>query len=665
MRTSLFALCEGHQYNTSIMDATPAKARAATPASEDPRRLAYHDRFALQQADQAIRRDAVRALVELITNANDSYHRLEDRGGHTAGIIILEINRKRQDSVLRVRDFAEGMTGATMNQQVGTYGAPTSGFQEGQSVRGLWGRGLKDAFYGLGQGTVTSIVDGRLYQSQLYIHKGAPMYEPAGEGRPVELEDREQYQIPRGNGTVIEIIISRPEVPVPLYDTLRFKLQQHFELRNIMNNPGRRIFLRELGARDKIKREVRLSYRHPTGIRIYNEAFYVPGTPAMAHLEVFRSDEPLTTVSEAGDFADGGLLVVSKRVVLELTLLKFKHNEYATRIYGTLTCDSLHDLLGKEETEPILTATRDGLNWDHPFMQQLRAEIEARLEPLVQAERRLAQEAATGVADQSLRKRFNTALRRLNSIAKDILVGTAQQKTPSRPQVPFRGFGFTHGSKSIRSGRPAGVTLRAQLGNGVQAGQPVRVSSENPEVEVLTPEVELKARKDFPDIGEARVQIQGRQVGAEATIRAQANGYRAEARVKVTSKQPVEAPRRTSFITEIEFSASADPQQRVVFDREASKIVIATQAPSVKPYLGEGGAGADTAQGQVLLAELVTEAMTRAIARVGVQSGKLPALHDTLEASIRAHETRLQHEIGHEIHEYFVDRRFRKKQAGE
>ena len=40
------------------------------------RRLQYADRVALQQADQAIRKDAFRALVEVITNCNDSYSRL-------------------------------------------------------------------------------------------------------------------------------------------------------------------------------------------------------------------------------------------------------------------------------------------------------------------------------------------------------------------------------------------------------------------------------------------------------------------------------------------------------------------------------------------------------------------------------------------------------------
>ena len=36
------------------------------------RKLQYADRVAIQQADQAIRKDVFRALVEIITNSNDS-----------------------------------------------------------------------------------------------------------------------------------------------------------------------------------------------------------------------------------------------------------------------------------------------------------------------------------------------------------------------------------------------------------------------------------------------------------------------------------------------------------------------------------------------------------------------------------------------------------------
>src|SRR5438128_10940516 len=91
------------------------------------RKLEYADRFALQQADQAIRKDVIRALVELITNCNDSYHRMEDAGVATSGKIVIELERKWSNTVLRVSDNAEGMNADDMDTRVGKYGGASSG----------------------------------------------------------------------------------------------------------------------------------------------------------------------------------------------------------------------------------------------------------------------------------------------------------------------------------------------------------------------------------------------------------------------------------------------------------------------------------------------------------------------------------------------------------
>ena len=58
--------------------------------SSSSRKLQYADRVALQQADQAIRKDVLRALVEVITNSNDSYSRLEQGGERVSGSIEIE-----------------------------------------------------------------------------------------------------------------------------------------------------------------------------------------------------------------------------------------------------------------------------------------------------------------------------------------------------------------------------------------------------------------------------------------------------------------------------------------------------------------------------------------------------------------------------------------------
>ena len=156
------------------------------------RKLQYADRVALQQADQAIRKDVLRALVEIITNSNDSYSRLEDAGTKVSGEIIIDVWRKHRNSVIRVRDFAEGMDDIRMDVVVGTYGEATSGLKEDLHVRGMWGRGLKDAIFGLGYGYVNSIRDDMLYRSSLLLKEGVPTFE-LDEPIPADEELRAKY----------------------------------------------------------------------------------------------------------------------------------------------------------------------------------------------------------------------------------------------------------------------------------------------------------------------------------------------------------------------------------------------------------------------------------------------------------------------------------------
>lgn len=132
------------------------------------RPLDYHGRHALQQADQAIKKDVVRALVELITNSDDSYRKQEVRNQHVDGRIIVRIQPKRNSpTTIVIQDFAQGMDSDALDRAVGTYADETSGFLTGEPVRGYFGRGLKDAILGLGEGLVTSNVDSWAYEAWL------------------------------------------------------------------------------------------------------------------------------------------------------------------------------------------------------------------------------------------------------------------------------------------------------------------------------------------------------------------------------------------------------------------------------------------------------------------------------------------------------------------
>ncbi len=90
---------------------------------------------------------------------------------------------------------------------------------------------------------------------------------------------REKYGIPQGNGTVIEIIVSREDVKMPQYNNLRNYLQRHFELRPIMSNPNRKIILRDIASDGKLRQEHELSYKSPLGEKVLEETLPVKAIP--------------------------------------------------------------------------------------------------------------------------------------------------------------------------------------------------------------------------------------------------------------------------------------------------------------------------------------------------------------------------------------------------
>ena len=618
------------------------------------RKLQYADRVALQQADQAIRKDVLRALVEIITNSNDSYSRLEDSGKPASGEIIIDVWRKHKNSVIRVRDFAEGLDDARMDKVVGTYGEATSGLKEDLHVRGMWGRGLKDAIFGLGYGYVNSIRKDTLYRSSLLLKDGVPTFE-LDEPIPATEELREKYGIPEGNGTVIEIILSREDIKMPRFENLRNYLQRHFELRTIMANQSRLIILRNLAGADKVKDEYVLSYKPPKGEKILDEQFEIEGYPASAHLQLLRSNIQLSTRGEEGDYADAGLLVVSQGTVISLTMLKFENDPYASFFYGSLECDYLHDLLKNDE--PVLTATRDGINWSLPFAKALKQSVESRIEPLVQVEREHAIQDEQIKLDKQLRRKLDKTVRELNVIASSEL---SERRTTSdgKPEPPPSGLEFASVRMFVQTGQQVTLTLRAHLSEKIHNGATVFVVSNNPEVDVLTPKIQVNALKEHSEIGIAKIQVEGKQVGNEGIVTAYMGDQKAQVVVQVRSrKEEVEdtpARKHHGLFTDIRFDDRMDPRQRVYLDRVNSTIVVATAAPSVKRYL-DGQHRLDTStQGQVLLAELITEAVCREIARQGVESGRFLAPEGSEADAIQSHFIRLQNRYAHLVHDVIV-----------
>jgi hypothetical protein len=106
-----------------------------------------------------------KGLIELVTNADESYNRLEKKGEVVSGKIEISIDRhtRVKPTVVEVMDYAEGMDSEDMKECVAKYGEDTSR----GGGRGVFGMGLKDALIAFGGGEVISFKHGKKWQCRV------------------------------------------------------------------------------------------------------------------------------------------------------------------------------------------------------------------------------------------------------------------------------------------------------------------------------------------------------------------------------------------------------------------------------------------------------------------------------------------------------------------
>ncbi|MBI2989472.1 MAG: sensor histidine kinase, partial [Deltaproteobacteria bacterium] len=121
-------------------------------------------RHTVRRIKTAMQGNAIRALVELITNADDSYIRLEEEKKTHKGLIEVLYKKEGYRGLFAVRDHAEGMSVDDVGRSFKKYGAATSGMKTGKRVRGYFGQGAKDALASMVDGRVCTFKDGRFVE---------------------------------------------------------------------------------------------------------------------------------------------------------------------------------------------------------------------------------------------------------------------------------------------------------------------------------------------------------------------------------------------------------------------------------------------------------------------------------------------------------------------
>jgi hypothetical protein len=453
-------------------------------------------------------RDVFDALVELITNSDDSYHRLFRGRKRTedGGPILIEYLAGKQ-AALRIYDRAEGMTLSQMYERLGDVGTRQS--EEGD--RGFMARGAKDCTE-LGALTFESIKDDKFYKCTL---TQKPQFIPNVSGERVTPTIREQLHIQRGNGTAVTLQLGTGH-SLPRFDKVARELGWHVALRDILaDDSPTRLLLRNLNRPQEDTE--RVVFRPPLGDVIYDEPFQVPGYKEQAHLKIWRATEVLEDPGER--FRRSGFLIKGERAIHECTLFsqEFERDPLAKKYFGRVECGAIDRMLreydGRRENGQLQTQEnptllidpnrQNGLNRDHPFTQSLFLIPSERLRALIAAERENERVQKREIANRETQTRLDRLAKKAAEFLKQQLEDIQELSTGDDiDKSAFKQAAFifpTYFTLAVGEERVLTYYLNAALVSKNHQQPIASVAVDDPSIIVKVADFQLRPHNSKPD----------------------------------------------------------------------------------------------------------------------------------------------------------------------
>ncbi|MFH0989225.1 MAG: hypothetical protein V1799_04315 [bacterium] len=490
-------------------------------------------RHIVRSVNTAMQGNTIRALVELITNADDSYCSLEDSGKLHSGLIEIIYRKGGYCCYFAVRDEAEGMSRDDIKRSFGekSYGAATSGLKEGKHRRGYFGQGAKDALAGMKDGRIVTIKDDLLTECRVYIEYGK-LYGEIYETVSATLELRNEHKI-KENGTIAYFTADPVKTgSVPRFDRVQTEIANNYMLRKIMTNSRRKVFL--IDENNDERR--RLRYKFPEGKEILSDDFIVPlinYVDFKIHISIWRSDKELL---QSGEDRTGGLLIIDDgSVVLDISLFKYDNEPLASRFFGEVVINDFRELLKTEEA--VLSEERDGLVSRHPFSQKLISEIEKRLELKIIEEKKRKQKEMQTKFDLDEANRYKKAFHVLNEIAKveaESILSLGENPDEQVNEVPD-GFCIYPLSAQITVGKRFAFQLRIDT-KVVRQGSIIKIFTTCPKVKLETTEIRLTA-EDGVNIIRKYITLKASEPNVQGIVRASIGSLSKEAKLFVVPEK--------------------------------------------------------------------------------------------------------------------------------
>ena len=497
---------------------------------------------AQDRAKQFMGGKIVRGIVELLTNSDAAYARLESDQQRKHRPISITVNNT--DRYLEIKDRAEGMSPKTVEEKF-TKGGATSA----AGHRGYFGLGAKDcaAFGSLELHTIDK--DGNYSTVKI----PGNFRDCKGDHRKATTEDYKKIhrENRRRSGTVIRINIDSLELGgarIPRFETLARDLRTHYALRSLIR-------------RNKVHLTVLTSKKN------YTEQLVYPGFPwennrkakqiADTELKVPNYPEscPRLVLYELAEPIDGdpkdetfeGFILIGSGEVADygFTLTGLENQTHAKRLVGRLDDMYIQKLLDDYRTQgasgmnpsPVISQDRrhrnGGLEDSHPYVTALIRALRPILEKAI--------EAMQAESKGAERAGISEALEEANRDAGRLLSDIFDAGGPGPEPKPLKeGFYFLPTTRDLRRNDSGWTSISIySIGDIATEGEEIQLHLGSPEVcELESDMVKLVKMRNRSEGYRALVRLRPLSELGTTALHASVNGSSTEATLRVVDNPP-------------------------------------------------------------------------------------------------------------------------------
>ena len=416
--------------------------------------LQYTARAFKQDSEDAMKGDVVRALIELVTNADDAYN---SKGGS------IQIRLLKSESPFQVKisvhDKATGLDADGLEKAFARLGDLNQKFVGDMGTRGLFGRGAKDVA-ALGKARFASIRAGKFSSLEIDPIKAKFNMEDINES-PTKSAYEECLLKEGESGLTAELFVSTIH-RIPSATDMVTKLQSHVQLRDLLNR--NEVFYFD----ERSKLEVKLRGLVPTGEKVIDQELIIPRFKHPVKIEIYRL--PVKETSTLDEYSVHGLVVSGRGAAYENSFLHLSKRPEAGWFCGRLDAPEIHDLARSIDTDKnaselnptrIVSRQRDGLVQNHPYFRALGSEVEKVLKPLFDA--MADEEGAQRKEGDKLRKRFDALSQVLANTLQEILDEADAGELPTSSDDDGSNFALAiiPPRRVIKIGETVSLTVRA------------------------------------------------------------------------------------------------------------------------------------------------------------------------------------------------------------